>query len=105
MENKFTDHHKVPQSYWWTNNVNNIGKVKDKAHQAFHVVFSNRTPVQQVASLLYINWSVLTREFKESIVSILAQYDDGNEVYAYRNWVLIPEKFIQAKQKYWHKNR
>lgn len=96
-----TDHHKVPESFWGTRNHNNILRIKEHTHQAFHLIMDNRTPVRQHEKLLkQINWQVHSIAFYRDMSELLDYYKWENELYAYRKWVLIPEKFLQAQEKF-----
>ena len=48
MKNKLTKHHLYPKSKGWTNNDVNILRLKDNFHRAFHMVFENKTPDEQI---------------------------------------------------------
>ena len=65
-----TRHHIVPRSKGGSNNGNNIAKLDKKKHEAFHTLFSNLTPVEQITFLIDLNYSALNREF---VVGIMAQ--------------------------------
>lgn len=90
-QNKLTRHHICPKSIWWTNNPDNIKRLKDNVHKALHILFTNNSPVEQLWNLTFkINHTALTDEFKEDIRQILSIED--NE-YFYKKWILVPKKY------------
>lgn len=56
MRNKFkSDHHLIPQSKGGTRSNDNLIRVNDDFHKAFHRVFQNATPIEQIALLADFN--------------------------------------------------
>ena len=52
-------HHIIPKSKSGTNNPDNLLEMRDNAHRALHILFSNDTPVEQYVTLTQLNWNVL----------------------------------------------
>lgn len=50
-----TRHHRVPRSANGSNHKDNISMVKDSAHKAFHLLFSDRPP-EEIADILNAVW-------------------------------------------------
>lgn len=61
--------------------------LSESVHRAFHVVFSNLMPHEQVLRLVEINGSALTEAFKTRVVEVI-----GGEGYIYENGVLKPSR-------------
>lgn len=88
MKHHLTKHHILPRSHNGSNEKQNIKMLKDNIHRAFHLVFDNLTPPEQIAKLmLSINWTALTDEFKNDIMKILKETDNQ---YYYKNGILVP---------------
>ena len=82
-----TRHHIVPRSREGSDNPNNVVYLRDNVHVAFHIVFDNMHPSEQLHHVLAINESALRREFREKIRNVL---DKGPD-YAYRDGVFVPD--------------
>jgi len=52
MKRALTDHHKVPDSRGGNRHHDNILRIQDHLHRAFHQVMDNLTPVRQHERLL-----------------------------------------------------
>jgi hypothetical protein len=79
-------HHLVPQSKWGSSRENNLLILQNNVHCAFHLLFENRTPVEQLEHLaLNINGTALTRDFKIALLSVLECSDKD---YIYEKGVL-----------------
>lgn len=86
---RLTDHHIIPKhgnELWGVNWHENIIRLKDHVHQAFHIVFSNAEPHNQLAVLVQINWRVLQREYTKRVIE-LANEDPK---YVYLDWLYRP---------------
>lgn len=81
-------HHLCPRSRieWDINNPDNLKKVNSNFHIAFHQVFENLLPHEQMAYILTFNKSVLNLKFVREVKDIL---EDKN--YKYRDWIFIKE--------------
>lgn len=55
QQNKKTVHYRKPVSTGGTNDPENLSYVKDKHHQAYHLLFANYNPYQ-VAKILNDKW-------------------------------------------------
>jgi len=71
MSHKNTRHHRLPRSRWWNNNYDNICVLKENKHRAFHLLFWNKLPHEQVQEILDINWCALNWEFIVDIETYL----------------------------------
>ncbi len=58
-------------------------KLDIRKHRAIHMIFDNRTPVEQLERLMSINVTALTEEFVNDVSRILETAKD--ERYVYRN--------------------
>lgn len=56
-----TNHHKVPRSRGGTNDPDNIKKVDEKTHIAWHVLFENLTPKEIIKILEVLEWAPFIR--------------------------------------------
>lgn len=102
MDDKLTKHHRVPESRGGTRAPDNMLSIRDRKHQAFHVVFSNQTYVEQILSLTDMNGPALSADITHAIGRALREFRWANEIYAYKNGVLVPERFLEAQGKYSH---
>lgn len=79
-----------------TYHADNIRMINEKSHRNFHMVFSNKTPVAQIRQLTQFNSSALNNEVRLKLLELLEPYTWPDEIYAYKNGVLVPRKFIEA---------
>lgn len=91
MQKDFSRHHIVPRSREGSNYYNNVVKLVHWVHVAFHTLFDNKTPVEQIERLLSINWTALTEDFKQDVSRILQDARSDSD-YIYKNWVLRPRR-------------
>ena len=90
MKSPLTHHHILPKSKSGSNMNHNIKMLSDNTHKAFHYIFQNNTPVEQLWNLTFrINYTALSDEFTDDIRRILSEPDPN---YYYRKWVLVPNK-------------
>lgn len=68
-----TDHHTLPESHGGTRHPDNIYRLRENTHSAFHQVFANHTPVEQFRDLLHLN-ICLALEIRQRIYDILEDY-------------------------------
>lgn len=81
-----TVHHELPTSRRGADVEKNKIMLYLSLHDAFHRVFGNWTPTEQIKRLLYINSSCLSNEFKNDIYKVLSEEDDQ---YYYKNGILL----------------
>jgi len=89
MKNRLTRHHLIPKSKWWNSNTKNILKLRENFHRAFHLVFANNEPKEQIQTLLSLNTTVLTEDFRNEVRVIL----DNNDWYIYEKWIFKPTRY------------
>lgn len=66
-----TMHHLVPKSLGGSNSPLNVRKINDSFHKAFHRVFENRSPIEQMAMITSLNSPCLTMDFCERVNTLL----------------------------------
>lgn len=72
-----TVHHLVPTSRGGERfDPRNRKLMRENRHVAFHVVFDNLTPDEQIARILEINSTALRREFGDKVRRLLERGDD-----------------------------
>lgn len=64
-------HHILPTSKWGTNYFDNIIKLDVRKHKALHMLFDNRTPIEQIERVVDLASTALTEEVKSDIIKIL----------------------------------
>lgn len=71
--------------------------MKVRFHTAFHQVFANMTPVEQIEFIaLSVNAKVLTTRFKNDVKELVSLWNEPE--YALKNWVYIPERLAASKK-------
>ena len=86
----YNRHHIVPVSKGWANVSENIIRLKTNVHAAIHLVFWNKTPIEQLEYLIEgYNSQVLRNKFKKDILDVIYSWDDG---YHYKDWILVPDR-------------
>lgn len=93
-------HHLIWQSYGWLTEPENIVRLKRKFHSNFHAVFDNRTPVGQIEFVGKFNASSLSRKFNKQLLELVNDFRWYNEIYAYKDGLFIPERLLEAQEKY-----
>ena len=87
---KLTKHHILPKSKHGSNYYQNLAILRDNIHKAFHVVFANDDPREQIVRLVAnINISALTEEFRNDILKVLEENDKD---YYYKKGIIVPKK-------------
>jgi len=71
---KLTQHHRVPQSQGGTYDKNNILRITEAKHRAFHMIFDNLTPVLQMHRLRNMNYPALSSQFVHEVATLLDKY-------------------------------
>lgn len=102
---KLTRHHRVPESRGGIRHPDNMLHIRDRKHQAFHVVFSNQTFVEQILYLRDMHGPSLSAEIVARVNALVRDFKGQDELYAYKNGVLVPEKFLESQKVYTHHNR
>lgn len=87
--NKYTEHHKIPSSRWWTSFTDNVEKIKKTVHMWFHNVFQNALYNEQLHMLHELNKSTLTPEALEVV-----------EKFKYEIYLLLKNKNLYKKSCY-----
>lgn len=78
LDEQITRHHIICKSRGGTNNTRNIEFKKRVEHRAWHTIFINLLPHEQLKLVLELNGDVLRKGFKEDVLAII----DGYEVTA-----------------------
>lgn len=85
-----TEHHLLPKSKGGSNKSINLIRLQDSFHKAFHRVFENKTPIEQLEYIKALNSNVLNVEVIHRIWDVLWEFKDPQ--YVYRKWVLVPKE-------------
>jgi len=88
-DEKKSRHHIVPKSRGGSNAGRNIVIIADDVHKAFHKVFENKTPPEQIKTMMNINGHALSCEFQNDISRILEMARDSQ--YVYKDGVLVTQ--------------
>lgn len=100
MKDFIDRHHLIWVSRWWLTVAENIINVRRRFHNAIHALFDNRTPVWQLEFVMSLNAQSLSRDFNKRFIHLISEYSWEWEQYAYKNWLFIPERLLEAQQKY-----
>lgn len=71
---KLTSHHLLAKSKGGSGIQENRKGLSESYHRAFHRVFENDTPIEQIIRILEINDTCLQWDFKQDIIRILNLY-------------------------------
>ncbi len=74
MQNQLTKHHIIPKSKWGTNHWDNLKTWKRKPHQAFHIIFENLAPHEQLKFILDLSINVMKEGFRQDILDVINWY-------------------------------
>jgi hypothetical protein len=72
MNNQITRHHLYPTSRGGRNVPENVSKITRKYHDRIHCLFENKTPVEQLETVVKDNAKCLTKDFIDAIRHILS---------------------------------
>mgnify|MGYP007132408273 CR=1 FL=1 len=98
MRDKNTSrHHLIAQFHGWLWYPENIVRINNHVHQAFHVVFSHETPVEQFQHILDLNQRALSPAIIQEMQSVLDRYSWIMELNAYNPQCVNVSKFIYSK--------
>ena len=86
-------HHIFPKSRGGTDDEMNLRGLDLRFHQRFHALFDNLTPDEQIASIVELASTSLTRDFKARILETLHR---GPE-YTYEDGVYVPRRFQRRR--------
>jgi len=89
MSPDFSRHHVIPTSVGGSNSKANIVRLNHKYHVAFHMVFNNLAPHEQLERILNIANTALRQDFKERIFKVL----DNDPRYFYKDGILVPRQY------------
>jgi len=89
MRDIHNTHHILPRSKNGSNRANNLVRLDIRTHNSLHLLFQNKTPVEQIERILDIATTALTDEVKSDIIKILSIKDLD---YWYNKWVC--KKFL-----------
>lgn len=83
------NHHLIAKARWWSNETENIKRIKYKTHEAINILFWASTPQEQLLKIFYLNISCFTNQVVEDVKWILLIKDPD---YFYKNNMYLPEK-------------
>lgn len=93
-------HHILSSSTWWTGIPKNILTMDIVRHNAYHILYGNRTPIQ--AMLRHCDElvsRVLDMELFKDLTEPIRELAQ-DETHIYQRWVLIPKRYRDAYYKY-----
>ena len=68
-----TKHHLIPTSRGGSNHPDNLIRVKDTKHQAYHTLFENALPHEAV-KILVEQWFYTDKDFKATAIKALIEW-------------------------------
>ena len=74
-EKRYSHHHILPRSQWWTDNDENIVLLPETTHRAIHTLHSNRLIAEQLITTLDISKQAMRPEVVEWLVDTLTAHD------------------------------
>jgi len=74
-DHKYSTHHKVCRSKWWTNAKDNLVRLKVVQHRALHTIFQDDTTVEKIKRILEMDLTTLQWDFVRDIERILDLYE------------------------------
>ena len=83
-----SNHHLLPKSRGGIKWEANISRIDDSVHIAFHRIFWNRTPPEQLLWLRSFNAKILSIDTLSEIDKMLKEI--GDDKWTYKKWILIP---------------
>lgn len=96
MKNKIvTSHHKLPQSYGWYWNPNNLVLLRDSVHRWIHSVFQDDTPIQRIRRLIEVDKTVMRPDVYQAINETLKRFEGLIEYQSYEPDCINIDKFMK----------
>ncbi len=81
-----TTHHILAKFSWGKNTKDNMIKLFDPLHKAYHRLFGTEEIKDVLVQILKINWQALNNEFLEDINKIIKESDKD---YYYKNGIYL----------------
>lgn len=92
-------HHKLCQYHGGTWQPENIIKLNNHVHEAFHIVFGHETIVAELQHLINMNASAMNPELVADLRKVLYHYRGKKEIDAYNPRCVNPDKFLLTINK------
>ena len=85
--------HKMPKRQGWSNVRDNVERMLQKLHIAFHMITDDKewraaNPTQAIDRIFQLWESTFTPEFREDFKKIFVEKDPN---YYYKNWIIRPK--------------
>lgn len=72
---KYSTHHIVPKSQYWTSDKKNLIELRDSTHRAIHTLFENKLIAEQLITTVNISSKALRPEVRERLLETLTAND------------------------------
>lgn len=87
--NLFTTHHIVPRHEWGTNDGDNLLRIKEKPHQAIHILHETRLIAEQLLHTIELSQKAMRPEVVKWLVDTITQEDTRDLNFRYKDNVHI----------------
>lgn len=75
MKKIMTQHHILPESFWWLSKPNNLVMLRESIHRWIHSVFQDDTPIQRIRRLIETDKRVMRPDVYHTINNTLKQFE------------------------------
>ena len=80
-----TTHHIVPRSKWWTNEDDNLIRIKEQPHQSLHILHENKLIAEQLIKTLEISEKAMRPEVVQRLIETLTAHDPNDLDFWYKD--------------------
>ena len=83
-EDKYSNHHILPRSRFWSNEPCNVELIKDNYHRAIHTLFQNQMIAEQLITTVNISAKALRDDVRERLLETVDKKKIYNPYERYR---------------------
>lgn len=76
----------MPRSRGWTNEEDNILRIKEQPHQAIHILHINKLIAEQLIKTIELSEKAMRPEVVQRLIETLTAHDPNDLDYWYKDW-------------------
>lgn len=77
-EIKYSTHHIVPRSMWWSSDKKNLIELRETTHRALHTLFENKLLAEQLITTVELSEKAIRPEVRERLLETLTAHDPSD---------------------------
>lgn len=88
LEDKYSKHHILPRSRYWSSESCNLEILKNTTHRALHTLFQNQMIAEQLITTISLSEKALKEEVVERLIATLNQKNIHDPSDRYIDWAI-----------------